>query len=122
MMPDRLRRLALALPLVLAGCAQGPTLQERLSVWIGRSELDLVTELGVPNRTYELEGRRFLQYEQRRAIPVASPAYGPGFGPWGYRGGFWPPPPAYAVVGCDVTFLIRQERVESFTFRGQGCD
>jgi hypothetical protein len=116
-----MRRLILLLPLLLAACAQGPTLQERLSVWIGRSELDLVTEFGVPNRILELEGRRFLQYEQRRTVPVAVPDYGPWYGPWGPRGGFWPPPPSYAVVGCDVTFVIRQERVESFTFRGQGC-
>ncbi|WP_146216965.1 hypothetical protein [Falsiroseomonas bella] len=116
-----MRRAILCLPLLLAGCAQGPTLQERLSVWIGRSELDLVTALGVPNRTYELEGRRFLQYEQRRTVPVAAPAYDPWYGPWGPRAGYWPPPPSYAVVECDVTFIIRQDRVENFTFRGQGC-
>jgi hypothetical protein len=117
-----MRRLILLLPMLAAACAQGPTLQERLSAWVGRSELDLVTEFGVPNRSMELEGRRFLTYEQRSAVPVAPPAYGPWFGgPWGYRGGYWPASPGYAVVTCDVTFVIRQERVESFTFRGQGC-
>ncbi|WP_137181423.1 hypothetical protein [Roseomonas sp. AR75] len=114
------RGLALALALLAAACAQGPTLQERLSVWIGRSELDLLSELGVPTRTYELDGRRFLLFEQRSVIPVAAPAYAPMWGPWGYRGG-WPAPASYATVTCDVTFILRNQVVENFTFRGQGC-
>jgi hypothetical protein len=115
-------RLLLILPLLLAACAQGPGLRERLSVWVGRSEGDLVAELGVPVRTYEAEGRRFLQYEQRRTVAVAQPAFDrPYFGPWGPRFGAFPPPPAYAVVGCDLTFALRDGRVESFSFRGEGC-
>jgi hypothetical protein len=113
--------LPLLLPLLLAACAQGPGLQERLSVWIGRGEGDLVAEFGVPVRTYEVEGRRFLQFEQRRTVAVAQPGFDRSFGPWGPRWGGWPQPPAFAVVGCDLTFALREGRVESFTFRGQGC-
>lgn len=111
------------LPLVLlAACAQGPTLEQRLSTLIGRSEGDLVAELGVPNRTYEVEGRRFLQFEQRRTVAVSQPGFDrPFFTPYGYRWSYVPAPPAYAVVGCDVTFALRNGRVESFNFRGEGC-
>lgn len=117
-----MRRLAPILLLPLAACAQGPTLNERLSVFINRSEGDLVAELGVPVRTYEADGRRFLQYEQRRAMAVADPGlYRPFFGPWGPRWGYVPPAPTFAVVGCDITFALRQGRVESYTFRGNGC-
>jgi hypothetical protein len=116
----RMRHALLILPLLLAACETGPTLDQRLSVWIGRGEGDLVAAFGVPVRTYEVEGRRFLQFEQRRSVPVAQPD--PWFqGPWGPRRGYWPPGPAYAVVGCDLTFAIRDHRVESFSFRGQGC-
>jgi hypothetical protein len=116
-----LRRALLLLPLILAACAQGPGLQERLSAWIGRSEGDLVAEFGVPVRTYDVEGRRFLQFEQRRTVAVAQPGFDrPVYGPWGPRWGF-PPPPAFAVIGCDLTFALRDGRVESFSFRGQGC-
>lgn len=106
------------LPLLLAACAQGPTLAERLSPLVGRSEAELVAELGVPVRTYDVEGRRFLQFEQRRTVPVGAPDPFWG-GPWGRRWGYWPP--SYAVIGCDLTFALREGRVESFTFRGQGC-
>jgi hypothetical protein len=111
---------ALLLALLAAGCAQGPSLQERLSAWIGRGEGDLVAAFGVPVRTYEVEGRRFLEFEQNRSVPIAQPD--PWFGsPWGPRRGYWPPPPAIATLGCSLTFELRERRVEGFSFRGQGC-
>lgn len=117
-----MRRALLLLPLLVAACAQGPTLQQRLSTYVGRSEGELVAELGVPVRTYEAEGRRFLQYEQRRTVAVSQPGFDrPYYGPFGPRFGYWPAPPSYAVIGCDLTFALRQSRVESFTFRGEGC-
>ncbi|HEV7264696.1 MAG TPA: hypothetical protein VGN83_07250 [Falsiroseomonas sp.] len=117
-----IRRVLLLLPLLLVACAQGPGLRERLSVWVGRSEGDLVAEFGVPVRTYEADGRRFLQYEQRRTVAFTQPGFDrPYFTPWGPRFGYFPAPPAYATVGCDLTFTIRDGRVEDFSFRGQGC-
>ncbi len=123
-----MKRLIPLFPLValLSGCAQGPTLDQRLSTFVGRSEGDLVAALGVPARTYETEGRRFLQFEQRRTVPYASPGhyhpyYGPFGGPFGPRFGYMPGPPVYGVVGCDITLALRGGRVENFTYRGEGC-
>ena len=118
----RMRRvLLLALP--LAACAQGPTLQEQLQAHVGKSELDLVTTLGVPVRTYEVEGRRFLQYEQRRSVLYQEPGLQRPFygGPWGPRWGYVPGPAVVGVVGCDITFELREGRVQGFSYRGQGC-
>lgn len=117
------RLLPLSLIAVLSACAQGPTLDQRLSTFVGRSEGDLVAALGVPARTYETEGRRFLQFEQRRSVAYASPGlYHPyHYGPFGPRFGYVPGPPVYGVVGCDITFALRGGRVENFTYRGEGC-
>ncbi|WP_203069848.1 hypothetical protein [Falsiroseomonas ponticola] len=107
--------------LLLGACAQGPTLQQRLSVFMGQGEADLVAALGVPARTHEAEGRRFLQFEQRRTVAVAAPAPIPYYGRFGPRYGYWPQPPAYAVVGCDITFELAEGRVQGFSTRGEGC-
>ncbi|MGG5888434.1 hypothetical protein ACLF3G_14970 [Falsiroseomonas sp. HC035] len=114
-----------ALPFLalLAACAQGPTLDQRLSTFVGRTEGDLVAALGVPVRVHEADGRRFLLFEQRRTVPVAPPSpflgYGPG--PWGPSLGYWPSVPSVAELRCEQTFAIRNGRVETFTYRGEGC-
>jgi hypothetical protein len=111
----------------LFGCAL-PTreaFEARMAAFVGRPEGELVMALGVPARTYEADGRRFLQYESRRAVPYLYPAYPayPGFG-WHRFGGFGYGPSAYPVYetrACDVTFVLRAGRVEGFTDRGDDC-
>lgn len=128
-----MRRAAPALALLslaaLSACATGPTISERLSTYVGRSELDLVSALGVPTRSYETGGQKFLAYEEQRtvSVPGAYPggfAGGPfvgGFGRGFYGGGYAAFGNSYVPVQCDVTFALREGRVASFTYRGQGC-
>ena len=115
-----MRRLARALPLaaLLAACERGPTLDEQLGTLIGRSEGDLVAALGVPTRTFETHGRRFLQFESRRTVFVPQPA--PLYGPFGARG--WAHPLDTPVaVGCNITVEMRDGRALGFSYRGKGC-
>ena len=58
--------------LLLAGCATGPGIEARLAPLVGGSEAALVEALGVPTRTHEAGGLRFLQYEERRAGPASA--------------------------------------------------
>ena len=101
-----------------AGCATGPTLEQRMLPFIGRSEGDLVAALGVPVRTYEADGRKFLAFEERRSYIVAGD-------PFLYRGysrfGPYFSPPGYIVRVCEITFTLRGGRAESFSSRGDGC-
>ncbi|NKC34370.1 hypothetical protein [Falsiroseomonas selenitidurans] len=109
---------------VLGACAQGPTLDQRLSTHIGESESELVARMGVPLRVHEADGRRFLQFEDRRTVPVASypgPYHAPAYGPWGPAFGGWPQPGGLVQVTCAITFALRDGRVEGFSRRGEGC-
>lgn len=108
-----------SLALAAAGCAAGPTLEQRLLPFIGRSEGDLVAALGVPERTYEVEGRKFLTFEEQRSYVVAGAPY-PYYGHFGRFGPSFSPP-GYIVRSCEITFAVRQGRVESYTYRGDGC-
>ena len=113
--------LAGAMALLLAACATQPPLEARLQAWIGRSETDLVTNFGVPAGTYAVGGQKFLQFDQWRTQLVPGSAwYGGPF--YGRYGGFWQPaPPTAVVIGCSITFSLRQGVVEGFSFRGDGC-
>ncbi|WP_143020995.1 hypothetical protein [Belnapia rosea] len=107
--------------LLLAGCATGPSLETRLAATIGQSELQVVETFGVPNRTYDTGGLRFLQYEERRQVlHQLDPYWG-----WGYPYGRFAP---YSLAGpvlmtrsCDITFTLKEGRVQAFTTRGDDC-
>jgi hypothetical protein len=105
--------------LLLAGCATGPSLETRLAATIGQSELQVVETFGVPNRTYDTGGLRFLQYEERRQVLHQLNPY------WGYPYGRFAPyslgGPVLLTRSCDITFTLKDSRVQSFTTRGDDC-
>lgn len=122
---------------VLAACARATpeAFNARMASFVGRTEADLVAGLGVPARTHEAEGRRFLQYEDRRLVTYpGDPLYGAGYGGFGYGGfgrrrfgsafggyygaGFGP---VVETRACDVTFELRGGHVASFAARGNDC-
>src|SRR3712207_3036269 len=82
-----MRRLALLPLLLVAACAQqGATTLENP---LGLTEAELVSRLGVPSRSYDVEGRRFLAWETQgySSGPSVVPSLGLGFGRFG-GGGF----------------------------------
>lgn len=107
-----------SLAIAAAGCATGPTLEQRMLPFIGRSEGDLVAALGVPVRTHQADDRTFLTFEERRSYIVAGD-------PLLYRGysrfGPYFAPSGYITRICDITFTLRGGRAESFSLRGDGC-
>jgi hypothetical protein len=102
-----------------------------MATFIGRPETDVVAGLGVPNRTYDSDGRRLLQYEFARPSPAPAivPSIGLGFGSgrwgsgWGVGtglglgfGGYGTPP-----AGCILVFEARDGQITAFNRNGPGC-
>ena len=99
-----------------AGCArQGPSaLEVRAASLVGRGEAEVVRAFGVPNRSIETGGHRFIAYVERRQEVV------PGAGPWGPPWWGWQPTQVI-TRGCEITFEIDQGKVASYSLRGDGC-
>lgn len=122
----RVRSASLLALLLLAGCASQALAERRayLTSFIGESEATLVRQMGVPTRTFEAGGEKFLAYETRRADVVPGfyppPWFGPGFGPWWGYPYAWSPP-AVITRSCQTTFEIKGNKVASFSMRGDGC-
>jgi hypothetical protein len=126
-----MRHLLLLLPL-LAACAQADPAPD--ASWVGRSEADLVSNLGVPDRVFETQGRRFLAYDARGTSggPVVTPSIGLGFG--SFSGGFgrgtgiglgtglsFGSGSYGAGRGCGASYEVREGQVVGITRQGPGC-
>lgn len=104
---------------LLAGCTdQLAARRAFLSRFIGQSDTTLVQQIGVPTRTYETGGAKFLAYDEHRVEIVPTvPTYAPFYMGW-YGGGF---PPQVIDWQCETTFEVRDGTVRSFTLRGNAC-
>jgi hypothetical protein len=104
---------------LVAGCTDMLAAREaQLNTFVGKPEMDVVQAMGVPTRTYETGGVKFLSYQQQQTQVIpASPWYWYGPVP-GFYGGF---PPQVVTWACDTTFTVSDGRVSSFTLRGNGC-
>jgi hypothetical protein len=125
-----MRRIFLILPLIaVAGCATGPSLQSRMAAYTGASGETLVQDLGVPDKQISLHGVQYLAYVRQRAVVDPGPPVfigfsrfgGPFGGPFGgglYDGGL---NSSVTVWRCDTTFMLHDDKVVSFTLRGNDC-
>jgi len=105
--------------LLLCGCVSTVARRQAvLNQFVGHPEQDVVQQFGVPNRTYETGGTRYLAYDESRVdiLPGTPP------GPWWYYGwyggGF---PPQVVNLTCETTFAIAGGAVKSYTLRGNAC-
>lgn len=109
--------------LLLAGCGDGGAARRAyLDSFVGRPEQELVRQFGVPTRTYETGGQKFLAYDDRRLDIIPDPLLVGGFGGpfFGYYGS-WGYPPLVVERGCETTFEVAGGRVQGWRLRGNGC-
>ncbi|MGE0225391.1 MAG: hypothetical protein AB7F35_00080 [Acetobacteraceae bacterium] len=113
----RLPVLIVLAGLLLGGCVnQFAARQAYMAQFVGRPETDLVLSMGVPNRTYETGGVKYLAYEERRYDVIQG---GPYWGPyWAWGPGF----PAQVMSWvCETTVAVSDGIVRGFTLRGNAC-
>jgi hypothetical protein len=85
-----------------------------LNPLVGQPEQTLLLSMGVPTRSYDTDGAKFLAYDERRLDIIPGT---PGVGIW--RAGAIPPQPIERW--CETTFQVVQGTVRSFTLRGNAC-
>lgn len=116
--------LPLLLAAALAGCAPAFNRPAFLATLVGQPETELVRRLGVPSRTYETDGRKFLAYSERRSEVIGG---GPFFGGFGYFGsglglGYDAAFPSEIIERtCETTFEVGNGRVLAWSLRGNAC-
>ena len=121
---------------LLAGCAY-PSKQhiDALNAVVGKPETDLVRTYGVPTRTYDTSGHRFLAYSESHIDEFGGDpgfgyggfgygggwggfGYGGGFGGFGYGGGFGS---EIVQENCTTTFELTGGVVRGWHLKGNDC-
>ena len=106
--------IIVAVMLCLAGCVV-PTraaFNAQMSAFIGRPEVDVIMAFGVPTRSAEAGGLRFIEYDRRRVVS------------WPGNNWYWGSPYFVDYVEtreCRLTFTLRDGSVVHFDSRGNDC-
>jgi hypothetical protein len=101
-----------AAALALGACATPERYDTALQPWTGAQEAELLRGWGLPTRSHEAGGHRFIVYESSRNVHVpGTAAAGTGAGN-----------PAMDVhLSCTTTFELEQGRVVSWSYQGNDC-
>ena len=117
--------LVIAVALLTAGCQTVQRTADTNDLWIGQEEILLVRVWGVPDRTYETSGHRFVVYVSQRTVtnpgvPGTYIAIPSGSGPQQYQlvGGI---PPSTQTYTCETTFELVGTRIVGWQTSGSGC-
>ncbi len=108
------------LSVVVGACANQLTERQAfLNQFVGHPDFQLVQKLGVPARTYQTGGVKYLTYtESRLEFVPPLPPYG---GPRWWVGAYGEPPPQVVNLECETTFAVAAGVVKSYTLHGNGC-
>src|SRR5450432_2572216 len=113
------RAILLVLTGLVVSCVdQLAVRQAYLGRFVGQPESMLVQQMGVPMRSYETGGVKYLAYHEHRVDIVPTfPSYSPFSTGW-YGDGF---PPQAIELQCETTFEVTDGTVKAFTLRGNAC-
>ena len=108
----------LASVLLLSGCVTyGPSLQQRINLWIGSSESDLISRLGIPTKSYVADnGYLYMEYTASASgSTIRQGTNDSMYNLPGYCTQSYCPPRQSTVTNynywCTVTYVLNQQRV-----------
>ena len=126
---QEMRIVPIILVLSVGACSSSVDRTAYLNQLVGQPEAVLVRQMGVPTRTFETGGHKFLAYAEQHRSEILGGfggfgGYGGGFGGYGvgYGGiGLGPLPAEVVQFGCETTFEVGGDRVLNWTLRGNAC-
>lgn len=97
-----MKQAVFAAVLVLSGCQTAT--QEQFAQWadgfVGRSETAVVDDIGIPDKTYSLEGARYIEFSRSLIV--------------GDRHGI-------GTYGCTLTFRVEGGIIQRWNSTGNHC-
>ena len=106
----------------------GPTLQQKINAYIGYTESTLISNFGIPTRTYSTDnGFLYMEYTQSNSGSTVRQGTNDSlYSLPGYCTQYYCPPRQSSVTNytnwCTVTFVLNQKKVVvNGAYRGNSC-
>ena len=117
-----------ACALVLSSCGSAATIaqfEETLASWINKDERELLHVWGIPDDVYQIsEDEKALIYVNQSSftIPGTAPSYITNYiGDTAYTTTYPGRAPQTFDIHCKVDFFVKQNKIYSFRWEGNGC-
>jgi len=117
-------RVFLVVAVLLTGCATTANYEKIWRSWVGSSEKQLVSSWGVPDRTYEASGTKYLVYGRSSTafIPGTPPSYQTTFvGNTAYTTPVGGTAPMAVNMSCVTTFEVEADTIRRWRWQGNNC-
>ena len=117
----KIKFLAIFLIPFFVACTSSPkiTIKEALDSWMGKSEQELITSWGIPSRSYQLDGKKLIEYNFNSSSFVTTISDNYNYSEYNY---FPPTAETYQVNNtCRITFTIQGSIIRSASWRGNSC-
>lgn len=106
-------------------CASEQGFHEMADSWVGATESELVSQLGPPDSLYvSPDGDRILTYSKEGSVtlPGSAPSYQSTiYGNTVYSTPVGGAPPSTIQLSCELSFVLKNDRVISWSSRGNSC-
>ena len=114
---------------LISSCVSyGPTLQQQINAYVGYTESTIISNLGIPTRTYSANnGFLYMEYTQSSSGSTVRQGTNDNmYSLPGYCTQYYCPPRQSSVTNytnwCTVTFVLNQKKVVvNGTYRGNNC-
>jgi hypothetical protein len=108
----------------LTGCTTEADFRQSMDSWTGRTEQELVSQLGPPDGFYESGDTRYLTYAHNNTVimPGTQPTYqSTVIGNTIYTNSYGGTSPQAVSLSCSRTFEVRAQRVRGWSAKGNNC-
>jgi hypothetical protein len=119
-----MKRGLIVAALALAGCQTTEGFDKFASGFVGQSEAAIIGRFGVPDKTYEAGGTKYLAFtrSQTSYSPGVAPSYQSNvIGNTVYTTSVGGMAPSVYTANCTLNFQITKGVVSGYSFNGNGC-
>jgi hypothetical protein len=113
-----MKKILLILFMLVTGCATEQKYIDYCNAFRGAREKSVIQFWGIPNKTYEADGYKYLTYFNHDAVYTHASYNTIYSGNYANTTGYSSRP---VDLDCETTFILKNGKVKDYTYKGNDC-